>query len=177
LRAVRARSSATAAMAATRAAPTAIKAICHPAMPPPTVTTRTAAGGTAGPPGGIAITTGAAEALAADIRPAQMIAARAARSTPNLIEAPQAQIADPLWLLGKQWQTGELTGDDAASPVLIEAEVAYTPVSRFQAGVRAEHRRCSIGSSWGCRWRRQWSAKTYARGLLHSGYPQRRVSS
>lgn len=52
----------------------------------------------------------------------------------DLLEAPQAQIADPFWLLGKQWQTGELTGDDAASPVLIEAEVAYTPVSRFQAG-------------------------------------------
>jgi hypothetical protein len=53
----------------------------------------------------------------------------------DLVEAPEAQVADPFWLLGKQWQVGELTGDDAASPVLIEAEVAYAPVTRFQAGV------------------------------------------
>ena len=27
------------------------------------------------------------------------------------------RLADPLWLLGRQWQMGELTGEDAASPV------------------------------------------------------------
>lgn len=29
----------------------------------------------------------------------------------------RAEIADPLWLLARQWQFGEFTGDDAASPV------------------------------------------------------------
>lgn len=57
----------------------------------------------------------------------------------ELLEATQAQLADPLWLIGKQWQVGELTGDDAATPVLIEADVAYTPISRFQGGPRAAH--------------------------------------
>jgi len=83
LRAARVRSSATAAMAATRAAPTAIKAICQPAMPPLTVTMLMAGAGTAGPPGGIGIMTGAAEALAAVSRLAHVIAARATASRPS----------------------------------------------------------------------------------------------
>ncbi len=29
----------------------------------------------------------------------------------------RAAVADPLWMLGRQWQFGELTGDDAGSPI------------------------------------------------------------
>lgn len=29
----------------------------------------------------------------------------------------EARIADPLWMLARQWQVGEFRGDDAASPV------------------------------------------------------------
>ena len=35
----------------------------------------------------------------------------------DLDEGVAARLADPLWLLGRQWQMGELTGEDAASPV------------------------------------------------------------
>jgi hypothetical protein len=32
----------------------------------------------------------------------------------------RAELADPLWLLGRQWQLGEHAGEDASSPVLVE---------------------------------------------------------
>ena len=35
----------------------------------------------------------------------------------DLDEGVSARLADPLWLLGRQWQMGEATGEDAASPV------------------------------------------------------------
>ncbi|MBC7550399.1 MAG: hypothetical protein H7269_05795, partial [Cellulomonas sp.] len=39
-----------------------------------------------------------------------------------------AEVADPLWLLGRQWQVGEHAGEDASSPVLVELQVAHTPL-------------------------------------------------
>src|SRR6478736_4406782 len=35
----------------------------------------------------------------------------------DLDEGVAAKLADPLWLLGRQWQMGELSGEDAGSPV------------------------------------------------------------
>src|SRR5512146_1453283 len=40
----------------------------------------------------------------------------------------QAEIADPLWFLGRQWQMGEHQGEDAGSPVRVSAWVARRPV-------------------------------------------------
>ncbi|MEO7784359.1 MAG: hypothetical protein ABIR97_07295 [Terracoccus sp.] len=39
-----------------------------------------------------------------------------------------AEVADPLWMLGRQWQVGEHAGEDASSPVLVELRVAHTPL-------------------------------------------------
>lgn len=39
-----------------------------------------------------------------------------------------AELADPLWMLGRQWQVGEHAGEDASAPVLVEAPVAHTPL-------------------------------------------------
>ena len=39
-----------------------------------------------------------------------------------------AEVADPLWLLGRQWQVGEHAGEDATTPVLVEIDVAHTPL-------------------------------------------------
>ncbi len=39
-----------------------------------------------------------------------------------------AEVADPLWMLGQQWQVGEHAGEDASSPVLVELQVAHTPL-------------------------------------------------
>jgi hypothetical protein len=50
--------------------------------------------------------------------------------TPGL----QAQMADPLWLLGRQWQFAELAAEDAASPVVVHVEGTAGPFTRFHAG-------------------------------------------
>jgi hypothetical protein len=45
-----------------------------------------------------------------------------------------ARVHDPLWLLTRQWQLGELLGEDAGSPVTVRARLAPTPLTRFHAG-------------------------------------------
>jgi hypothetical protein len=47
------------------------------------------------------------------------------------LTAVQARIADPLWLLGRQWQIGELQGEDAGSPVLAQLQFTVSPLSRW----------------------------------------------
>jgi len=49
-----------------------------------------------------------------------------------------ARVHDPLWLLARQWQTGELKGEDAGSPIGARVSVEVAPLtvwqSRSQAG-------------------------------------------
>jgi hypothetical protein len=52
----------------------------------------------------------------------------------DLYEGQEARIADPLWMLGRQWQVGELTGEDAASPILLEALVGHVPLTALRTG-------------------------------------------
>ena len=42
----------------------------------------------------------------------------------DLLEGLEARMADPLWLLARQWQTGEFKGDDAANPLLMQVEAS-----------------------------------------------------
>ena len=44
-----------------------------------------------------------------------------------------AEVADPLWLLLRQYQLGELTGDDAGSPVAIDVASSWSRFSRYRA--------------------------------------------
>lgn len=44
-----------------------------------------------------------------------------------------AEVADPLWLLLRQYQLGELTGDDAGSPVAIDVSASWSRFSRYRA--------------------------------------------
>ena len=53
---------------------------------------------------------------------------------PDLYEGQEARIADATWLLGRQWQVGEFKGEDAASPVVVEATIDHTPITRLRAG-------------------------------------------
>jgi hypothetical protein len=46
----------------------------------------------------------------------------------------EARLYDPAWLLGRQWQLGELTGEDAASPAWVRVLAAATPIDRLQIG-------------------------------------------
>jgi hypothetical protein len=43
--------------------------------------------------------------------------------------AVRAEVHDPVWLLGRQWQLGEHHGSDAAFPALVHLTVTETPVS------------------------------------------------
>lgn len=40
----------------------------------------------------------------------------------------RAEVADPLWLLGRQWQLGEHEGEDASSPVELRYTLRLTPI-------------------------------------------------
>lgn len=53
---------------------------------------------------------------------------------PEMTEGLSARIADPLWSLCRQWQVGEFHGEDAASPLLVAAEVDTIPLTRIRAG-------------------------------------------
>lgn len=53
---------------------------------------------------------------------------------PELTEGLGARIADPLWLLCRQWQAGEFRGEDAASPILVSAEVETIPLRGVEVG-------------------------------------------
>ena len=50
---------------------------------------------------------------------------------PNIAEGLEARIADPLWMLARQWQTGEFKGDDAANPLLVSLEARSVRIERL----------------------------------------------
>ena len=46
----------------------------------------------------------------------------------------QARVADPLWLLGRQWQVGEFAGEDAGSPIAAQLSASVARLSRLGFG-------------------------------------------
>jgi hypothetical protein len=46
----------------------------------------------------------------------------------DLARGFSAEVADPLWILGRQWQLGEQQGEDASSPVRVEHRSTLTPI-------------------------------------------------
>jgi hypothetical protein len=46
----------------------------------------------------------------------------------------EARIADPLWMLARQWQVGELRGDDAGSPAVVRLDWTSIPLRSYRAG-------------------------------------------
>ena len=59
---------------------------------------------------------------------------------PEMTEGLQAAIADPLWLIARQWQVGELTGEDAATPLVVTADIVTRPLSAIHTGERTSAR-------------------------------------
>jgi hypothetical protein len=49
----------------------------------------------------------------------------------------RAAVHDPLWLLGRQWQVGELLGDDAAFPVSVRVDSVEHRLSRWRPAAGA----------------------------------------
>ncbi|HEY4302948.1 MAG TPA: hypothetical protein VGM82_00665 [Gemmatimonadaceae bacterium] len=50
--------------------------------------------------------------------------------TPGL----QALVADPLWMLCRQWQFVEFAGEDAGTPIQVNVQGEVTPLTRFSPG-------------------------------------------
>ena len=46
----------------------------------------------------------------------------------DLARGFRAEVADPAWLLGRQWQLGEHQGEDASSPVRVTYQARLTPI-------------------------------------------------
>ncbi|MFO1415283.1 MAG: hypothetical protein U1F10_15540 [Burkholderiales bacterium] len=49
--------------------------------------------------------------------------------TGDVARGVRAEVADPVWFLARQWQMGEQQGEDASSPVVIEAAIAHMPIT------------------------------------------------
>ena len=45
-----------------------------------------------------------------------------------------AALADPLWLLARQWQFAEFVGDDGATPVRVRVRAGWSPITRWHPG-------------------------------------------
>jgi hypothetical protein len=64
--------------------------------------------------------------------------------------ALRAEVRDPLWMLARQWQVGELQGDDAGSPIMVQLHLQRTgltglgaregPIEPFGEGLPLEAR-------------------------------------
>ena len=52
----------------------------------------------------------------------------------DLQPALSAEIADPLWLLCRQWQFLEFAGEDAGTPIDVRVEGERAELSRYLAG-------------------------------------------
>jgi hypothetical protein len=46
----------------------------------------------------------------------------------------EARVHDPLWMIGRQWQLGELAGEDAGTPLTVRVVTQTTMVDRWAAG-------------------------------------------
>ena len=49
----------------------------------------------------------------------------------DIDEGVAARFADPLWLIGRQWQLGELDGDDAAQPAVVRFSIREAPLVSY----------------------------------------------
>lgn len=50
----------------------------------------------------------------------------------------EAEIADPLWMIGRQWQFGELLGEDVGSPVSVQVTARSLPITAWAPAGRMD---------------------------------------
>ena len=56
----------------------------------------------------------------------------------GMLTGLKAPLADPLWMLARQWQFNEFQGEDAGTPLRIAFAVRGTPVDAFRSGADAQ---------------------------------------
>ncbi len=54
--------------------------------------------------------------------------------TADISEGLAARIADPMWLLARQRQLGEFTGEDGGSPVFLDVWASWSRLTRYRPG-------------------------------------------
>jgi hypothetical protein len=59
-----------------------------------------------------------------------------------------AVIADPLWMIGRQWQLGELLGEDVGSPVSVRVERRALPVTAWAPAGRMDGTDGAVTPDW-----------------------------
>ncbi|MFO7178048.1 MAG: hypothetical protein DIU78_005030 [Pseudomonadota bacterium] len=55
----------------------------------------------------------------------------------DLAPGLEARVADPLWLLARQWQFGEFAGEDAGSPIVARVTLERSKVTGYRPGTEA----------------------------------------
>jgi hypothetical protein len=68
----------------------------------------------------------------------------AATVDPDLDQGLEARIADPYWLLARQWQTGEFGGEDAANPLFMSIRGRCVPLDSVRIGGRPVDRKTAL---------------------------------
>ena len=58
----------------------------------------------------------------------------------DLARGFRAEIADPLWFLGRQWQLGEHLGEDASSPITVGYRCRLTPIDPLDGDLAQDPR-------------------------------------
>jgi len=53
----------------------------------------------------------------------------------TMVTSVQARIHDPLWLLGRQWQLGELRHDGGATPIDVRVDGTSSAITRLRGGL------------------------------------------
>jgi hypothetical protein len=59
------------------------------------------------------------------------------RETADPTDGLAARLADPLWLLARQLQLGEFTGDDGGMPVQLQIDITFVPFTHWLPGDRS----------------------------------------
>lgn len=54
--------------------------------------------------------------------------------THNFDKALKAEVRDALWMLSKQWQMGEFTGEDTGSPVFSKISIETSDINKYSPG-------------------------------------------
>lgn len=52
----------------------------------------------------------------------------------TLVTSVEARMHDPLWLLGRQWQLGEMRHDAGATPIDVRVDGTSSPISKLRGG-------------------------------------------